>query len=306
MTFFPSHTPLLFYTYGRHLAPFICWHALAEINQYNVCLRPLLLLAVFGFKQICLLLHLAQNLDWFDNTKSSYVTLVCEKYSVCFLPSLSNYDNKNANTVQVCWQETQRVCHFSWLCTEGGRRTPWAGICFIYPKRAVLIQLSWKKLSAKPKPTTKSKWSNLKPNKLWVLFFHDFFFPLFSMGTVSIQSDPQKPASYHVFSHLPIITLKSLFLYYNLQTISSKGSPSPSFSPAHKAIPVSPWRDLGFYFQTVPMQAHLKPGGEMDSRVFCPLTFISYFQAQKCHQWSTSLSFQLFSPSLCGLQRSWL
>lgn len=39
-----------------------------------------------------------------------------------------------------------RFCQFSRLCTEGGRRTPWAGICFIYPKRAVLIQLSWKKL----------------------------------------------------------------------------------------------------------------------------------------------------------------
>lgn len=85
----------------------------------------------------------------------------------------------------------------------------------------------------------------------------------FSMGAVCIQSDPQKPAPYHVFSHLPTITLKSLFLYYNLQTISSKRSLSPSFSPANKAIPKEIWAYIsGLY---------LKPGEEMDSRVFCSL-----------------------------------
>lgn len=157
-------------------------------------------------------------------------------------------------------------------------------------------------MSAKPKPTTKSKWSNLKPNKLWMLFFSQES----RMELIQRGNCLQKPASYHVFSHLPITTLESLGFYYNLQTIPSKGSLSPSFSPLNKAIPVTPWRDLGFYFQTVPMQAHLKPGGDMDSRVFCPLAFISHFQAQNCHQWSTPTSFQLFSLWLQDLLRSWL
>lgn len=182
---------------------------LKSIN--TMCLRPLLLLAVFTFKKICLLLHLAQNLDWFDNTKSCYVTYMCEKYTVCFLPSLSNYDNENANTVQVCWQETQRVCQFSWLCTEGGRRTPWVGICFIHPKRAVLIQLSWKKLqhqcqlNQSPQLNQNDRTQNQTSSECY--FFHGSRIKLIQRGNCSYS---QKTASYHVSSHFPIITLKSL------------------------------------------------------------------------------------------------
>jgi len=47
--------------------------------------------------------------------------------------------------VQLHWQKTTDFFHFSSLCTEGGRRTLLAGICFIYPNRAEPIQLSWKK-----------------------------------------------------------------------------------------------------------------------------------------------------------------
>lgn len=144
--FFPfTHTPLSFYTYWQHLAPVICWYALDEINQYHVSEAIIVTCCVWIQENLPPAPFSPKfKLIW------QYKELLCHlcvwKYNVSFLPSLSKYDNENANTVQVCWQETQRVCQFSWLCTEGGRRTPWAGICFIYPKRAVLIQLSWKKL----------------------------------------------------------------------------------------------------------------------------------------------------------------
>lgn len=47
------------------------------------------------------------------------------------------------------------------------------------------------------------------------------------------------------------------------QTTSSKYSQGPlslSFSPANKALTVTHWRDLDFYFQTVHMQTQLKQG----------------------------------------------
>lgn len=44
------------------------------------------------------------------------------------------------------------------------------------------------------------------------IFFMKVEWSFFSMGAVFIQSDPQKTASYHVFSHLPTITLKSVSL----------------------------------------------------------------------------------------------
>lgn len=45
--FFSLHThPLPFYTYWQHLAPDICWHALAEINQYHVSAAIIVTLCV--------------------------------------------------------------------------------------------------------------------------------------------------------------------------------------------------------------------------------------------------------------------
>lgn len=120
------------------------------------------------------------------------------------------------------------------------------------------------------------------------LFFHGSRIELIQHGNCLLSEWATKTSIISCFFSSFHHHIK-VFVYYDLQTISSKGSLNPSFSPANKAIPITPWRALGFYFQVVPMQAHLKPGGG-NGQSFLPFGFISYFQARDCQQWSTPVS----------------